>query len=620
MTKKHQSADGARGKVATAQVPAEESIRQVITAGASMLISKGVVSQVVEWIAPLAFLFLLLHQMMGPAFFSSERYLGLPGDTNQYMWYIGWIWHALETQKSPFISHAFGYPSFIDIMNYTSVSALGLVFGWLYTFTSVVFVYNLIVVVNYTLIFVFGKLTFSTLGISRVFSGIGGLLFCLMPYLTAQGAGHLHLTFIAPIFLVGYLVARLIHSVQRPGWMLGAGTGLALTLAFYTSLETFSTMVIFVIILYGYALLTSVKSTLDFTARLLNVSFLAGSIASLLLVIPGVVNFAQGQAQQPFDLAFLSVDYSNDLLGAIVPSQLYLIHNQATMAIVAHFTGNLVESDGYLSIPFIALFTIYAIRNWREPKTRILTYASVSLAILSLGPVLHIDGTLEPVPLPWSLMLRIPLVRDLLPTRLTLYVAYLAIILVVWGADESVRQMPRQLRSVKLNISLVATIGALALVALLWLPLLPTYSSLMPSAVSILRRDQVVSQYIAHEPTLVLYDHNEAGFSVVMGVLAASNNYGLVTSNIYGPVPTMASSPSFKVNEAFLSDTNDKQTDEALRRYLPVMGVGRVMFISVDNQPISAQQLAEVSQALGTPIYDSQRLVVVWRVPRTVRS
>ena len=53
----------------------------------------------------------------------------------------------------------------------------------------------------------------------------------------------------------------------------------------------------------------------------------------------------------------------------------------------------------------------------------------------------------------------------------------------------------------------------------------------------------------------------------------------------------------------------------ALRQYLPQMGVGKVMFISIDDQPITPPRLKEISAYLGAPVYDSQGLVVVWNAP-----
>jgi hypothetical protein len=578
-------------------------------------------SVVAEWLAPLALLCVVVHQMMGTAFWSSQRFFGVPGDSQQYMWFIGWVWHAIELGQSPFVSHAFNYPHPITIMDYTAVPALGLLFGWLYAFTSVVFVYNLIVVVNYIVIFIFGKLTLRALSIGALFSSIGGFLFCLQPYLTAQAPSHLHLAFIAPLFMVGYLVAKLTHSVKPPGWGFGVITGFAMTLVFYTSLELLSTLVLCLGVLYCFALIACFKPTYHFTVRLLNLRFLLGIGTPVLLIVPGLLNFIQGQGPLALGLASMSSIFANDLLSFVVPSQLYLAHTVATASLTSRFSGNASEWDGYLSVAFIVLFLVYAVRGWKKPMTRIITYTAATMAVFSLGPYLRVAGVPTHVYLPWILMLHLPFIRDALPARLGLYTSALAIILVMQGADQSTRTAPLQLRRrpLKLNIELAINLATLALVGLLWLPLLPSYSGPMPMATRILRGNRVISRYIVHEPTLVLYDQ-DFGFSVVMGMLAASNDYGLVTSNIYGSSPVMAASTSFHLNQTFMNDTDGKQTDEALLQDLPQLGVGKVMFVSTDDLPISSQRLTEISKILGAPLFNNQGLVVVWTVPQNISS
>ena len=569
-----------------------------------------------EWLTPFALLFVVLHQVMGPAFFSSQRFFGVPGDSQQYMWFIGWIWHAIEFGQSPFVSHAFDYPHPINIMDYTSVPVLGLLFGWLYAFMSVVLVYNLILVVNYTLILIFGKLMLRALGIGPLFSSIGGFLFCLLPYLTAQVTSHLHLSFIAPLFIAGYLVARLTRSVSPPGWALGVSAGCAATLAFYTSLETFSTLVLCLSLLYGFALIVCFKPTYHFTRRLLNPRFLLGIGAPLLLIVPGLLNYAEGQGPLALGLASQSSIFSNDLLSFIVPSQIYLVHTAGTTALSSRYSGNPSEWDAYLSVPFIALFLVYAVSGWKKPITRILTYTTVTMAILSLGPILRIAGVATHLHLPWDLLLYVPFIRDALPARLGLYTSSLALILVMQGANESSRKVPLQLRHwpLKLNSGLVANVAILALVGLLWLPLVPSYSTAMPLATGILRSDRVVTRYIAHEPTLVLSDQ-EFSFAMVMGILAVSGDYGLETSNVYGSSPILATSESFCLNQNFALDTDGTHMDVILLHDLPRVGVGRVMFVSTDDIPISSQHLTELSKILGAPLFNSKGLVVVWMVP-----
>jgi hypothetical protein len=368
-------------------------------------------------------------------------------------------------------------------------------------------------------------------------------------------------------------------------------------------------------LLFGFSLICAFKSTYRFSLSLLNVSFLLGIGAPLLLIIPGLLNFVQGQGPQPLNMVYSSFVYSNDLLSPIAPSSVYFVHTSATTALTSRFGGNIIEWDGYLSIPFIISFVVYAARGWHKTETRILTYVSVCMSAFSLGPILHIGGAQTNIPLPWALILPVPFIHDVLPARLSLYVGYLAIILVMWEVDAAVKQMPVRLRPLRLRPWQLATLAALGLVVLLWLPLLPTYSTPLPMAATILRRDQVIPRFISNEPTLVLYGQTN-GFNVVMGILAASNNFELKASNVYGY--SMLATPSYKLNQNFIADTNGKQANLPLRQYLPQLGVSKVMFLSTDDKPISSTQVASISEVLGAPEYDKDGLVVVWTVPENV--
>jgi putative flippase GtrA/glycosyltransferase involved in cell wall biosynthesis len=581
--------------------------------GGRVLNVNSMVPAVLDWLVPLALLYLFLRQMMGQSFFSSQRFFGTPGDANQCMWFIGWVWHAIAMGHSPLESDAFNYPYPINIMDYTSVPLLGFLFGWLYNLTGIVLIYNVIVVVNYALILLFGKLMLRTLGVGRVFSSVGGLLFCLIPYLTAQELAHLNLAFISPLFIVSYVIARVIRSTRPPGWIFGILIGLALTLAFYTDLETFVTMALCLGVLFGFALLCSFRSTYQFSLKVLNVRFLLGLGTTLLLVIPGALNFVQGQGPEPLNVAFLSLTYSNDLLSPVVPTSVYLVHTSATTALTSRFSGNLNEWDGYLSVPFILCFIVCAVRGWHKPVTRTLTYSTLCMFILALGPALHVGGVDTRIFLPGVLTVPVPFIQDALPARLSLYVGCLAIVVVVRGVDDAMKRDPVQLRRLKLRLWHTITFAALGLTVVLWLPLLPTYTAAMPMAATILRSDQVVPRYISHEPTLVLYGERD-GFNVVMGILAASNDYNLVTSNVYGY--TMLATPSYKLNQRFIADTDGKQTALALQQYLPELRVGKVMFVSTDDKPISSDKVLEISKLLGVPDYNRGGLVVIWTVPQ----
>jgi hypothetical protein len=582
-------------------------------------INRQLPSFAAQWLVPLVLLYLLLRLMMGSSFLSTQRYFGSPGDTPMYMWFLGWWWHAIKLGQPLGFIRAFDFPYATNIMDYASVPALALLFGWLTAFTSIVFVYNLLVVVNYTLIFVFGTLTLRVLGISRVFSIIGGFLFCLMPYLTVQGLQHLNLVFIGPLFILSYLIARLITSAVQPSWIIGAFTGLALLLAFYTSLETLLTAAFCILVVYGCALFYTFSSTYQFTLRLLNPRFLLGVGAPLILTIPGLLNFVHGVGSQSSITDAGLTKYSSDALSFVIPTQFYLIHTFATTVLSSQFRGNIFEKDGYLSLLFIIVFIVYATRGWHKALIRILASATVIMAVCSLGPVFHLARVPVNIYMPWSLMLHLPLIRDALPGRLALYVAYLGIIVVIWGSDQWAKRTPIELHPFELRGELVINVALLGLVLLFWLPLLPSFTASIPKAASILSTDQVVPRYIGQEPTMVL-DAKEPdnGFCVSIGILAASDNYQLMAPNSCTFIELPGNADWRKIDTAFLQDTDGKTTSQALRQYLPQMGVGRVMFLSVNDQPISSQQLSEISQLLGNPLYDNQGLVVVWSVPPNI--
>lgn len=78
-----------------------------------------------EWVA-LVLLFLLLRLMMGSSFFSTQRYLGSPGDTPMYMWFLGWWWHAIRLGQPLGFIRAFDYPYATNIPDNGFCVSLGI--------------------------------------------------------------------------------------------------------------------------------------------------------------------------------------------------------------------------------------------------------------------------------------------------------------------------------------------------------------------------------------------------------------------------------------------------------------------------------------------------------------
>jgi hypothetical protein len=117
--------------------------------------------------------------------------------------------------------------------------------------------------------------------------------------------------------------------------------------------------------------------------------------------------------------------YVSDLANFVVPTVAQLISPQGAVNISSHFTGNASEWDAYLGIPLLLLLLVATIRFWGIPVIRTAGIVAMVIAICSLGADLHVAGHQVSLPLPWWIPAHLPVLENILPARLTIYV-YLA--------------------------------------------------------------------------------------------------------------------------------------------------------------------------------------------------
>jgi len=175
-----------------------------------------------------------------------------------------------------------------------------------------------------------------------------------------------------------------------------------------------------------------------------------------------------------------------DLANFVVPTQLQALAPGWLTAISARFSGNLTEWTAYLGIPLIAILVYTAVRFWHRPVVPLASLLLALVALLSLGGRLHIAGveTVIPaivlaLPLPlvrhrpatrfltlafiagWALLQLVPVFRNLLPARLTLFLYVFAGLLLAIFTDWALsRPWPRP-RLIALGALVVALIPLL---------------------------------------------------------------------------------------------------------------------------------------------------------------
>jgi hypothetical protein len=90
----------------------------------------------------------------------------------------------------------------------------------------------------------------------------------------------------------------------------------------------------------------------------------------------------------------------------------------------------------YISTPLLLIVTAYSWRHIRVAYVRALLALLFSIAVLSLGPYLVINGRFTSIPLPWLLFAHVPIICSIVPSRMTIFFALAcAVIAALWLAE-----------------------------------------------------------------------------------------------------------------------------------------------------------------------------------------
>jgi hypothetical protein len=578
---------------------------------------KIVTRPMIEWLVLAVILLVFLKVIMGPAFFSATSYVGELGDANVFQWYIGWIWYALLHHQDVFVTPVFNYPHMTHIMEVTSVPMLGFLFGWLYSVVGLNAAFNLIFMMNYAMILIFGALSLQRLGINRYLSAIGGFLFMLMPYISSQELGHVNLYFVGFHFLAFYLLASHLTATRPLKWIEGALLGATIIAIFYTSMETclsfflfLGIMLIFIIIYNRLELWSRIK--LSVTR-----SYMIGLCVPLILSIPGLANFFTDTSHKSLVSRGFVVNFVNDLLAFIIPTHIYQVHNTFSDSIVAKFTGNFSEWNGYLSVPAIIFIIICILLNRKQKSTQISASAFITILILSLGPALHISGKATHILLPWEFLSHLPLIQDVLPARLSLYMQFSAVVINTLGL-QTLYEHYLSSRSWQSRIKFTAGLVSVGLVAIFWLPAIPLKTSTIAQSASIISQPTVSQTYFKGKRILFL--QTPSNFPQYMGILSDAQIYDIKAPNLFGNSFADTVPASVLAHKLTLSDRDMNIYGEYLEAMLPDMHVDEIAFLSSNNQPIDKNLKSQVTSIMGNPIFEQKDLAVIWKVPSVIKT
>jgi hypothetical protein len=385
----------------------------------------------------------------------SHRLFGQTADYVLEVWFIGWVPHAIGHGLNPFFTNAMFVPTGVNLAQNTASPLLGLIGAPLTE------VFNPLVSTNVLMVLampISATAAFVVLRSWRVWlpgAALGGLLYGFSPYMVGQGSDHLVFAFVPiPPFIALTIVAML----QRKGspWRLGIQLGLLIVAQYLISQEVLVDVAILTLAALGLIALRHPQRIREVGHALVRPAGVAVALVAMLLAYPVWMLLA---GPQHAAVAAYPVDnpYRNDLLSFLVPgplqhvsfgmrslgNRLMLGPHPVTLGSLHLNSSNPDEFDAYIGVLVLVLAGFLVWRSRRSPRMQMASGLFLVAAVLSLGPYLTVDARSTHIPLPFLLLAHVPLVGNVLPSRMSLGVFACLAAVVAFGLDDMQRDRPR---------------------------------------------------------------------------------------------------------------------------------------------------------------------------------
>ena len=351
---------------------------------------------------------------------AGTRWLGYAGDPQQTTWFLRWTPYAIAHGQNPLLTDRIAYPGGANLMWNTSVMLLGIVLAPITLTLGPVVAYNVAIALAFGLSGVVAYVALRRLVGPGAAALAGALFYEFSPYTTAHALGQLNLT----VAVTPPLVLLLLHeALVRREWSarrVGLALGTLAVLQAFVSQEMLASSGIAALVFAGVLWWQRRDAAAEVAGRALRGLGWALLVFLPVMAVPLAVQVfgpqaLHGHVQPP---GF----FVSDLLGLVVPTQSQLLAPTGALDVAGRFTGNPVEWSAYLGVPLMVLLAFAAVRWWRvDMRVRVATICGVVYLVLSLGPSLHVGGHDTGIPLPWAVIDRVPLLSNLLPGRMTLY-------------------------------------------------------------------------------------------------------------------------------------------------------------------------------------------------------
>jgi len=374
-------------------------------------------------------------------------WIGFGADPQIFVWSFGWWPHAILHAQNPILAHSVWPPVGLNLAWVSSIPGLAIAFAPVTLLFGPVAAYNVSSILMPALAAWTAFLLCRHLIRSFWPALAGGYLFGFSSYMLGQLEGHMHMSAVFLLPLAALVVLRYLEgSLSGRGltWRLGlllAGQVLLSTEVLFTL-----TLALAVALVCAFALLPSMRARLRRIPGPLAGAYLIAGVVTSPLLGYAVAHFQRESINKP-------AAFPADLVNLLVPTRLTALSTGWTHNTSALFAGNTAENGAYLGLPLIAVLFLFAWTNRRSERARLLTFLIALCVLCELGTALHTRGDRH-FALPWRLVSGLPGFDNVLPVRLSVYLALAASVAAArWAASGTA---PRSARAGLVTAAVVA--------------------------------------------------------------------------------------------------------------------------------------------------------------------
>jgi hypothetical protein len=351
------------------------------------------------------------------------------GDPGVFIWFLRWTPFAAGRQISPFWSDWLNHPGGVNLMWNTWVPLPGVVLAPLTHAFGPVLSLNVLLTLAYGLSAWSAYLAIRRYVPNHGAAAAGGLVYGFSPAMV----GHAHhpnliLVFLLPwlFVLVDEVVVRQWHS---PVW-LGVILGLVATAQLLIGEELLVATGLLAGVLVVFLALLRPREVPGHLGR-----SLAAVAVSLLVFAPLAYLPLKAQLTGPARVhSDITPEHrgSSDLLAVVTPNRLSAIAPAAAIRLGDRFTGT---RETYLGVPLLLAALAVLVARRRSLVVQAGFAMLVVGLLLSLGASLRVGGRPTGVMLPWTAVESVPLVQNMVPSRLAVFTALFAGLLLAAAVD-----------------------------------------------------------------------------------------------------------------------------------------------------------------------------------------